>query len=159
MVRRLKYSRDSPVPEASAFDFEMVTEKLKRQKSLGTDQIPAQLIKESSKRIRSEIHNLLILFGIRRNILMSARSRLLYLFIKGLKKTDSSNYRSISILPTTYKILPKILLSRLPSYTRKLLGIISVDFDETGRLLITYSAFVRYLRENRNTTKQCIRYL
>jgi len=30
---------------------------------------------------------------------------------------------------------------------RKLLGIINVDFDETGQLLIIYSAFVTYLRK------------
>jgi hypothetical protein len=30
---------------------------------------------------------------------------------------------------------------------RKLLGIISVDFGATGRLLIIYSAFVKYLRK------------
>jgi len=39
---------------------------------------------------------------------------------------------------------------------RKLLGIINVDFDTTGQLLIIYSAFVKYLRKNGKTTKQCI---
>jgi hypothetical protein len=33
---------------------------------------------------------------------------------------------------------------------RKLLGIISVDFDATGQLLILYCAFVKYLRKNGN---------
>jgi len=42
---------------------------------------------------------------------------------------------------------------------RKLLGIISVDFDATGQLFIIYSAFVKYLRTNRNTLKQFISYL
>jgi len=39
---------------------------------------------------------------------------------------------------------------------RKLLGIINVDFDATDHLLTVYSAFVKYLRKNRNTKKQCI---
>jgi len=34
---------------------------------------------------------------------------------------------------------------------RKLSGIIIVDFDATGQLLIIYSAFVKYLRKNGNT--------
>jgi len=39
---------------------------------------------------------------------------------------------------------------------RKLLGINSEDFDATGQIKIMYSAFVKYLRENENTMKQCI---
>ena len=39
---------------------------------------------------------------------------------------------------------------------RKLLGIINVDFDTTSQLLTIYSAFVKYLRKNWNTTKQYI---
>ena len=42
---------------------------------------------------------------------------------------------------------------------RKLLGIISVDFDATIQLLIMYSAFVKYLRKNENTMKQHISYI
>ena len=42
---------------------------------------------------------------------------------------------------------------------RTLSGIISVDFYATGQLLIIYYAFVKYLRKNRNTMKQCISYL
>jgi len=37
------------------------------------------------------------------------------------------------------------------------LGIIDVNFDAAGQLLIMYSAFVKYLRKNGNTTKQCIK--
>jgi hypothetical protein len=48
------------VPEPSAFDFEMATEKLKRHTSPGIDQIPAGMIKSGSRTIRSEIHKLTI---------------------------------------------------------------------------------------------------
>jgi len=41
---------------------------------------------------------------------------------------------------------------------RRLLGIISVDFDATGELLIIYFAVIKYLRKNGNTVKQCINY-
>ena len=36
-------------------------------------------------------------------------------------KTDCNNYRGISLLPTTYKILSNILLSRSP-YTEEIIG-------------------------------------
>jgi len=54
-------------------------------------------------------------------------------------KTDCSNYTGIS---TTYKILSKILLSRLTPYAEKITGDISVDFNATGQPLIIHSAFV-----------------
>jgi len=47
------------VPEPSAFDVEMAIEKLKRHKSPGIDQIPAELIKAGDRKIRSEILKLI----------------------------------------------------------------------------------------------------
>ena len=37
-------------------------------------------------------------------------------------KTDCNNYRGISLLPTTYKILSNILLSRLTPYAQEIIG-------------------------------------
>ena len=37
-------------------------------------------------------------------------------------KTDCNNYRGISLLPTTYKILSNILLSRLIPYAEGIIG-------------------------------------
>ena len=37
-------------------------------------------------------------------------------------KTDCNNYRGISLLPTTYKILSNILLSRLIPYAEEVIG-------------------------------------
>jgi hypothetical protein len=37
---------------------------------------------------------------------------------------------------------------------RKLMGIMYVDFKATGQLLIIYTAFIKYLRKNGNTTKE-----
>jgi len=37
-------------------------------------------------------------------------------------KTDCNNYRGISLLPTTYKILSNILLSRLIPYAEETTG-------------------------------------
>jgi hypothetical protein len=39
---------------------------------------------------------------------------------------------------------------------RKLLGIISVDFNATDQLMIVYFALVKYLRTDGNKMKQCI---
>jgi regulator of sirC expression with transglutaminase-like and TPR domain len=47
------------VPEPSAFETEMATEKLKRHLSPGTDQIPAEMFKAEGTTIHSEIHKLI----------------------------------------------------------------------------------------------------
>ena len=66
-------------------------------------------------------------------------------------KTNCNNYRGISLLSTTYKILFNILLSRLVPYEKEIIGDINVAFDATGRLLIIYSSFTKCLRKNGNT--------
>jgi len=59
-------------------------------------------------------------------------------------KTECNNYRGISLLQTTYKILSNILLSRLIPYAEEIMGIINVDSDAIGQLLIIHSVFVKY---------------
>ena len=63
----------------------------------------------------------LFLFGIRRNCLRSGRSLIIVPAYKKGDKTDCSNYRGISLLPTTYKILSNILLSRLTPYAEDII--------------------------------------
>jgi len=63
-------------------------------------------------------------------------------------KNDHTNYTGISMLSTTYKIVSNILVWRLTPHVDELMGVISVDFDVVGQLLIRYSAFVRYWRKN-----------
>ena len=60
----------------------MAIDKLKGHKSPGMDQIPAELIQAGDRTIRSEIHNLLVLFEIRSNCLRSGMGRSFYLFIR-----------------------------------------------------------------------------
>jgi len=43
------------------------------------------------------------------------------IYMKG-DKTDCSNYRGVSLLPTTYKTLSNILLSRLTPYAEEIIG-------------------------------------
>jgi hypothetical protein len=58
---------------------------------------------------------------------------------KKVDKTDCSNYRGISLVSTSYKILSNILLDRLTPLQMKLLGITNVDFGVTDERLITFS--------------------
>jgi len=59
-VRQTEIHTTEPlVPKPSAFQFEIATEKIKRHKSPGTDQILVQLTKAGGRKIRSEIYNLI----------------------------------------------------------------------------------------------------
>ena len=102
-VRQTKTDTEEPlVPEQSAFQVEMVIEKLKRHKPPDTDQIPALMIKAVDRTIHSEIHKLTKPEEWKESITVPN--------YKKADKTGCFNYRSISLLPTTYKILSNILL-------------------------------------------------
>jgi hypothetical protein len=59
-VRQTEIHTAEPlVPEPSAFQVEMAIEKVKRYKSPGIEQIPAELIKAGGSKIYSEIHKLI----------------------------------------------------------------------------------------------------
>jgi hypothetical protein len=59
-VRQTEIHTVEPVvPEPSAFEVELATEKLKCHKSPSTDQIPVEMIKAGGRKIQSEIHELI----------------------------------------------------------------------------------------------------
>jgi hypothetical protein len=68
-------------------------------------------------------------------------------------KTDCNNYRGISLLSTSYKILWNIL-SRLVPYIDEIIG----DHQCGFQLLIRFSALVRYWRKNGSKKRQYISY-
>jgi hypothetical protein len=61
-------------------------------------------------------------------------------------KTDYSNYRGISLLPATYKVLSNILFSRLNPYAEEFIGDHQSGFRRNESTVI-YSVFVKYLRK------------
>jgi len=141
-VRQAEIHTAEPlVPEPSAFDVEMAVEKLKRRRSPRIDQIPAELIKAKGRTIHSEIHKLLILFGISSNCLRSGKNRSLCLPIRRALIHIVVIIAAYHFLPPTYRILSNILLSRLTPYAEKITG------DQCG------------FRRNRSTTDRifCIR--
>jgi hypothetical protein len=140
------------------FEVDMAIEKLKSHKSPGIDQITAELIKAGGRIIMSEIHKLIISVWNKEKLPEEWKESVIMPIYKKGDKTDCSNYRGISLLSTTYKILSNILSSRLTPYAEEIIGLISVGFYVPGQLLIINSAFVKYLRKNGNTMRQCTGY-
>jgi hypothetical protein len=59
-VRQTEIQTEEPlVPEPNAFEVKMATEKLKRHKSPGTDEILTELIKARGRTVRTQIHKLI----------------------------------------------------------------------------------------------------
>jgi len=102
-VRQTEIHTAEPlVPEPSAFEFEIVIENLKRHKSPHIDQVPPELIKAGGRTFHSEIHKLTEELVEERK-----ESIILPIYNKG-DETECNNFRGISLLSTTYKILSNI---------------------------------------------------
>jgi hypothetical protein len=108
------------VPEPSALEVELAIEKLKSHKSPGIDQIPVELIKAGRRTIRCAIHKLIIAISNKEKLPEEWKESIIVPIHKKRDKTDCNNYRGISLLPTTYKILSNILLSKLSPYAEEI---------------------------------------
>ena len=97
------------VPEPSASEVELAIDKLKSHKSPGIDQILAELIKAGGRIISLEIHKLIISIWKKEKLPKEWKESIIVPIHKKGDKTDCSNYRGMSRLPTTYRILSNIL--------------------------------------------------
>jgi hypothetical protein len=132
-VRQTEVHTAEPlVLEPSAFEVEMAIEKLRRHKSPGIDQIPAELIKAGGRIIMSEIHKLIISIWNKEELPEEWKELVVVPIYKKGDKTDCSNYRGISRLSTTYKILSNVLLSRLTPYAEEIIGDHQRGFQRNG---------------------------
>jgi len=110
------------LPEPSVFEVELAIEKLNNNKSPGIDQIPAEMIKAGCRTIRCEIRKLIISIWNEEELPDEWKESIIVPIYKKRDKTDCNNYRGISLLPTTYKVLSNILLSRLIPYAEEVIG-------------------------------------
>ncbi|PNF27716.1 hypothetical protein B7P43_G12778, partial [Cryptotermes secundus] len=104
---------------------EEVEEALKEQKlnkAPGGDNIPAELLKAGGQEGIIALHRIINKVWEEEKIPEDwGKSIICPIFKKGDKLT-CSNYRGISLLPTAYKILTRILKKRLDPYIEKIIG-------------------------------------
>jgi hypothetical protein len=110
------------VPEPSASEVEVAIGKLKRYKSPGVDQIPAELIQAGGETLRLEIHKLIKLIWNKEELHHQWKGAVVVPIHKKGDKTECSDYTGISLLSTSYKILSNILLTRLTPYADEITG-------------------------------------
>ena len=71
-------------------------------------------------------------------------------------KTDCNNYRGISLLPNTYKILSNILLSRLSPYAKEIIGDHQCGFRRKSSTMDHIFCICQILEKNGSTMKNFI---
>ena len=89
------------MPEPRAFEDELAIENLKSHKSPGVDQIPAELIKAGGRTICYEIHKLIISILNKEKLPSKWKKLIIVPVYKKGDKTDCSNYKGVSLLPTS----------------------------------------------------------
>jgi len=136
------------IPEPSASEIELAIDKLKSHKSPGTDQIPAELITAGGRTICLEIHKLITSLWKKEKLPEEWKESIIVPIHKKGGKTDCNNYWGISLLPTTYKILSNILLSRLIPYAKEIIGDHQCDFRR-NRSTIDHIFCIRQILEKK----------
>jgi hypothetical protein len=142
-VRQIEVHPAEPlVLGPSRLEVETAIAKLKKYKSPGSDQIPAELIQAGDELLLSLNLKLIDSVWNKEELLDQWKESINVPIHKKGDKTDCNNYRGISLLSTSYKLLSNILLSRLVPYTDEIIGVHQCGF-----------------RRNRSTTDQifCIR--
>jgi len=144
------------VSEPSVSDVELAIYKLKSHKSPGIDQIWAELIKAGGRKICLEIHKFITSIWKQEKLSEEWKESIIVPIHKKGDKTDCNNYRGISLLPTTYKILPNILLSRLIPYAKEIIGDHQCGFRRNRSTIDHIFCIRQILEKNGNTMNQFI---
>ena len=109
----------------------MALDKLTEHKSQGTDQNPAELITAGVTTISSVINKFINSTFNMEEFPGEWKESIIVPIHKKTDKADGVNYRGVSILSTTYKILSNIVMSRLPPYAEEITGNNQWNFDAT----------------------------
>jgi hypothetical protein len=95
---------------------------LKRYIFPGSNQIPAELFQAEGEILSSKIHKLINSIWNMEYLPDQWKKSVIVPIHKKGDKIDCTNYRGISLLSTSYKILSNILPSRLSPYIDEIIG-------------------------------------
>jgi hypothetical protein len=151
-VRQIEAHMPEPlVLGPSRLEVEIDIPKLKKYKSPGSDQIPAELFQDGGEILLSAIQKLINSVSNKEELPDQWKKSIIVPIHKKGDKTNCNNYRGISLLSTSYKMLSNILLSRLSPYIDEIIGDYHCRFLRDRSTTDQFSAFTRYWRKNGST--------
>jgi hypothetical protein len=116
-VRQIEIHTAEPlVPGPSHLEVEIYIAKLKKCRSPGSDQIPAELYQAGGETLVCVIHKLITSIWNKEELPDRWKESIIVPIHNTGDKTDCNNYCGISLLSISYKILSNILLSWLNPY-------------------------------------------
>ncbi|KAJ4449581.1 hypothetical protein ANN_00984 [Periplaneta americana] len=120
------------IPEPTLYEVEIAIENLKNYKSPGIDKIPSELIQKGGSALSNEIYKLILAIWEKEIVPEQWKESIIVPIFKKGDKTNCSNFRGISLLLTSYKILSNILLRRLTPYVDEIIGDHQCGFRRNG---------------------------
>jgi sorting nexin-29 len=110
------------LPGPSRLEVVIAIAKLKKCKPPGSVQIPAELIQAGGEILLSEVHKLINSVWNKEEFPDQWKESIIVPIHERGDKIDCNNYRGISLLSITYKIVLNILLSRLVPYIDEIIA-------------------------------------
>ncbi|KAL3690413.1 hypothetical protein R1sor_016722 [Riccia sorocarpa] len=108
-------------------EVESIVRSLPRDKAPGEDGVTAEILQQSWEWVGTPCISFLTAVWIGENLGQTNRTAIVKLIPKNADKLQLKNWRPISLLSLTYKLIAEILANRLKELIRKL-----VDEDQTG---------------------------
>jgi hypothetical protein len=115
------------LPEPTSCKVEIAIDKQKRYKSPGIDQNLPELIQARGNTLCSEIHELINCICNKEELPQQWKESIIVSIYKKGDETDCNNYRKISLLLSTYKILSNIV-KRLTPYVNESIADYQCEF-------------------------------
>lgn len=113
--RRKPYENNDgkEIPTPSLEEVEEAIGHMKNHKAPGDDSLSGELFKAGGRKLALAMHKLIVRFWSEETLPGEWRTSVICPLYKKGCKLECSNYRGISLLPTAYKILSRILFTRL----------------------------------------------
>jgi hypothetical protein len=124
-VRQIEVHMSGPlVPGPGLLEVEIAIANMKKYKSADSDKIPSELIQAGNEMLVPAIQKLVNSIWNMKDLPNQWKESIIVPLPKKGDKTycNTSTYRGISLLSTSYKILSNILLSRLSPYIDEIIG-------------------------------------